>query len=143
MPIDVILIILASFYVLFLIAVYYALCCMNKDQSNHDFSLVSIVIAARNEEENIECCLCSILSINYPQEKYEVILVDDGSTDGTRDVISRFCSKYQNWSAIYLDNKSPTETGKISALLAATSKAKGEIIFCNKANQPLVNFFFK
>lgn len=45
--------------------------------------IVSIIIPAKNEETNIESCLKSILSIDYPREEYEVIVVDNGSTDAT------------------------------------------------------------
>ncbi len=44
---------------------------------------VSVVVAARNEEYNLTACLKSLLAQSYPSKQYEVIVVDDHSTDNT------------------------------------------------------------
>jgi cellulose synthase/poly-beta-1,6-N-acetylglucosamine synthase-like glycosyltransferase len=51
---------------------------------------LSVVIPVRNEEENIESLLDDLVGQNYPFELYEVIVVDDGSTDGTKDIVERY-----------------------------------------------------
>ncbi len=51
---------------------------------------VSIVVPAYNEEKNIKECLSSICSLNYPKNKLEVIVVDDGSKDSTISIIRKF-----------------------------------------------------
>ncbi|MFN3286601.1 MAG: glycosyltransferase, partial [bacterium] len=45
---------------------------------------------ARNEEPRIGGCLRALLAQDYPQEAYEVIVVDDGSTDRTAEVAEGF-----------------------------------------------------
>ena len=50
----------------------------------------SIIIPAKNEEKNIQLCLQSIAEIDYPVDKYEVFLVDNGSTDETVAVAKAF-----------------------------------------------------
>ncbi len=51
---------------------------------------VTINIATLNEEKNIEACLESIFAQNYPKELIEVLIVDGGSTDRTRDIARSF-----------------------------------------------------
>lgn len=52
--------------------------------------LVSIIIPAYNEEHNISLCLDSIFSMNYPRDEFEVIVVDNGSTDRTREIAEKY-----------------------------------------------------
>ena len=55
---------------------------------------LSVIIAARNEEKNLDKNLDKILSQNYP--KFELIVVDDCSTDSTKDVLEKYSAKYPN-----------------------------------------------
>src|SRR5271169_4998333 len=52
--------------------------------------LFSIVIPVRNEEENIRICLDSVRRMKFAPEQFEVIVVDNGSTDRTKEVASTF-----------------------------------------------------
>jgi chlorobactene glucosyltransferase len=56
--------------------------------------LVSVLIPARNEENNIEACLHSLLVQDY--RNLEIIILDDNSTDGTSDVIERIIEEHNN-----------------------------------------------
>src|SRR3989339_1287218 len=51
---------------------------------------VSIIIPAYNESEYISDSLRSVLSLNYPKNKLEIIVVDDASTDNTLEIVKRF-----------------------------------------------------
>ena len=51
---------------------------------------ISVVVPARNAEQTIGECLESLLTQSEPRERYEVIVVDDGSTDDTRQVVQRY-----------------------------------------------------
>src|SRR5271167_2283015 len=53
---------------------------------------VSVVIAARNGEKFLATKLRSILNLNYPRELMQVIVVSDGSTDNTAEVVQSFAS---------------------------------------------------
>ena len=51
---------------------------------------VSIVIPVKDRAEDLRCCLASIQALDYPNEKLEVVVVDDGSSDPTPDVAREF-----------------------------------------------------
>lgn len=83
--------------------------------------LVSVVVPAYNEEKVVGRCVESILASDYP--RFEVILVDDGSSDGTLAVLKQFEDR-PNVVVIGKPNG-----GKASALNAGLARARGEIIF--------------
>ena len=61
------------------------------------YPLVSIVVTTKNEEKNIENCLNSIKNQNYPQNKIEIIVVDNNSIDKTKQIALRYTDKVYNF----------------------------------------------
>jgi len=55
-----------------------------------EYPFVSVVAGIRNEEKFIEECIESLLQLDYPQDSYEVIIVDGMSTDKTRDLVQKY-----------------------------------------------------
>jgi len=51
-------------------------------------SIISVIIPTYNRKDQLEKCLCSLFNQNYPNDKYEIIVVDDGSTDETEEMIT-------------------------------------------------------
>lgn len=64
----------------------------------------TVVIPARNEEENIENCIRSILQNNYPKNLYEIIVADDFSTDATPAIVQKLQTTFSNIKIISLKN---------------------------------------
>jgi glycosyltransferase involved in cell wall biosynthesis len=94
----------------------------------------SIVVCAHNEEEMIKPLLKSFESIDYPQDKYEIILVDDYSTDKTFQVISSFSLDKSNVQAIQPSQKYSDYKGKKAGLQSAVDIAKNDIILFTDAD---------
>ncbi|MDE3143027.1 MAG: glycosyltransferase, partial [Bacteroidota bacterium] len=65
----------------------------------------SIIIPARNEEHNIIDCLQSIFAQNYPEQLFEVIVIDDHSTDETANLIKQFQQQHHHLKLICLEDK--------------------------------------
>lgn len=59
--------------------------------------MVSVVVTTKNEEKNIGNCLKSIGRQTYPQEKIEIVVVDNNSTDDTCDIARQFTNKVYNF----------------------------------------------
>ena len=55
---------------------------------------VSIIVPIYNEAQYISLCLESLINLNYPQTRYEIIVVDNGSTDETMQIVERYATRY-------------------------------------------------
>lgn len=91
--------------------------------------LVSIFVPAYNESENIEAALESLLQLDYPC--YEVIVVDDGSTDDTYARALRFAGSHDRCT-FYIHRK--VNGGKSSAHNYAFRRSVGELVLCLDAD---------
>jgi cellulose synthase/poly-beta-1,6-N-acetylglucosamine synthase-like glycosyltransferase len=89
---------------------------------------VSIVIAAYNEARSIADTIRNKLELDYPPEHLEIIVVSDGSTDGTDRIVKGFSG-----DKVKLLRQEP-RAGKTSALNMAIPQARGEIIVFSDAN---------
>jgi len=95
---------------------------------------VSIVVAAKNEAETLSACLDSLLHLDYPKEKLDIIVSNDNSTDGTKDIIEQFAQAHSQILGITLHTDDKRCPGKAGAILPAIERARGEIIFMTDAD---------
>jgi cellulose synthase/poly-beta-1,6-N-acetylglucosamine synthase-like glycosyltransferase len=104
----------------------------NNDQVYNISSLplVSILIAAHNEEKVIEEKLKSIFEGNYPLEKIEVLIGSDYSTDKTEEIISALAVKYSNLKLTAFK----TRTGKVRIINKLAELALNPILVITDAN---------
>lgn len=93
---------------------------------------VSVIIAARNEAEGIGDCLSDILAQDHPRGLFEVIVVDDHSTDGTAAVVEGFSA--QGVRLIRLATEGHGQSGKKAALTTAVHAARGTLILATDAD---------
>jgi len=94
----------------------------------------SIVIAARNEEARISRCLNSVLLQDYPGDQYEVIVVNDRSTDNTRAVVEAILPRKKNLKLINVAECPEGVSPKKNALAQGIREATGEIILFTDAD---------
>ncbi len=101
---------------------------------NKPSTKISIIIPARNEEHNIGVCLDAIIKQDYPKELYEVIVIDDHSTDNTAEIVNRY--KSANVRCIRLSNHPSDNTiaYKKKALSIGIAASTGELIVTTDAD---------
>lgn len=95
---------------------------------------MSIVIAARNEEENIAVCLEDLCKQDYQSGNFEIIVVDDHSTDHTSLEVQRFKQRNANISLLNLAEQPSSASGKKAAVTAGVEQARGELIITTDAD---------
>jgi len=88
---------------------------------------VSVIVPAYNEEETIGETLRSLLKLDYPKDKLEIIVVNDGSTDRTEEIVKSF----ERYGVKLLNQKN---MGKGACLNRGLKIAKGEFIACLDAD---------
>ncbi|HLC62762.1 MAG TPA: glycosyltransferase [Candidatus Nanoarchaeia archaeon] len=89
-----------------------------------NYRTVTIAIPAYNEEKTIRETIESALKLDYPKEKVEIIVINDGSSDGTKFVVERIIRERKDRRIILINQ---INQGKGAALNNALKKASGEI----------------
>ncbi len=126
-----------------------------KGVENHQNTFVSIIVPARNEEDNISNLIHSIQNQTYPKSCFELIIIDDCSTDRTAEIVKKHSDSNIKLIALsdYLDEKNINAYKKkaieigikaSSGTLIITTDADctmgknwlQEIVHCFETNQP-------
>ncbi len=94
-------------------------------EKNRFFPKFSILVAAKNEELVLGRLLSRLVDLEYPKDRYEVLMVEDGSMDQTAKVGRDFESKFPN--LIKFSHRS-NSSGKPAALNYGLGNASGEIV---------------
>lgn len=86
---------------------------------------VTVIVATYNQSKYIKKCLDSLIQQKLPRDKYEIIIVNDGSTDGTDEILKDYESRYKNFIRVikFKENK-----GLPIACNEGLSNSKGEYI---------------
>jgi cellulose synthase/poly-beta-1,6-N-acetylglucosamine synthase-like glycosyltransferase len=93
---------------------------------------VSIAMVVRNEEQILEAKLQNLLGLDYPADRCQIIVVSDGSTDRTEEILR----EYGRESRIHIVLNQLTQ-GKAAGLNDAMELAQGEIVVFTDARQPI------
>ncbi|MEM9855909.1 MAG: glycosyltransferase [Bacteroidota bacterium] len=96
--------------------------------------LISILVAARNEEENLDRCLTSLLSLDYPADKLEILIGNDDSTDGTSLILAEWKAKSQMIQTFDIKTQTGNTKGKANVLAQLAKESKGEFLFITDAD---------
>lgn len=114
----------------------------NLAENNSEKPLVSVIVPARNEEANLERCLRTL--VTQAGVPFEILVVDDGSTDGTRRIADSF-SRVKRCPGVTTNDLSvvrvmdaptllPGWTGKCNALVEGVRQSRGEWLLFTDAD---------
>ena len=107
---------------------------VTKIVSSENLPLVSVVVAARNEEKGLPNLIHDLINQEYPLGKLEIIFINDRSTDLTENILEEASENYSFIKNIKIENKSKEITPKKYALTKGIELAKGEVIISTDAD---------
>jgi chlorobactene glucosyltransferase len=96
------------------------------------FPMVSVLIPARNEDRSIASCVRSILTQDY--HSFEVLVLDDQSSDGTRAILERMAITQPGLRLLHGEPPSGNHAGKNWACTQLARQAHGELLFFTDAD---------
>lgn len=96
---------------------------VNIENSAHPLTTFSIVIPFRNEAERLPGLLQSISNLNYPKECFEILFIDDDSTDYSVNIIEHFIEKHPLITVTLLKNNRVSAAPKKDAITTAMGQA--------------------
>ncbi len=98
------------------------------DKPNRVYPSVTVIVPCWNEQTTVQGTVESLLALDYPKDKIKIMLVDDGSTDNTWNVLQQFAHT-PNIEVIHKENG-----GKHTAMNLGIEKATTEMIGCLDAD---------
>lgn len=95
---------------------------------------VTVVIPFRNEVLNITQLLRSLKALNYPKKLFEIIFINDDSSDGGEKLVEAELERQPHWCLISIDEKPEHLRGKKYGLTKAIEKSRGDVILTTDAD---------
>ncbi|GBD92525.1 beta-monoglucosyldiacylglycerol synthase [bacterium BMS3Abin05] len=95
---------------------------------------ISVIIAAHNEAANLPALLESLQSQTFPQNKFEIIIVDDRSSDDSPKILNEWQQKLPNLRVIRIEETSLNMPAKKFALSLGIEKSRSEILLFTDAD---------
>ncbi len=130
----IIILILTSYYVIFLLKIYFGLTkltTLQEEKIQQEF--ISIIVPFRNEENNILALYKNLTNQDYPDNKYEIIFINDSSTDDSLTLLEN-ASQKENVFIYSVPKDYSINAHKKRAVRFGIEKSRGEIIVTTDAD---------
>ena len=126
-------------YITLLISLFYATLILlyriswneiNESKEVNYNDTVSVVVACRNEEQNIKNLIKDIMNQNFDKYRFQMIIVDDHSEDKTLEILYKESEKWTNLHVVSMHD----EIGKKNAIRKGVGITNGDVILCTDAD---------
>ena len=104
------------------------------DQAWQQWPRVSVLLAARNEEQTLERCLDALLACHYAKDQLEILVGNDGSTDQTGAIVQAYASKHPNIKIVPIEPLKNGLLGKANVLAQLARQASGTYFLITDAD---------
>ena len=116
-----------SLYLLQTLFIYLGTHRLNYPKTNH-LPKISILVALRDEEQTLKPCVESLLQLDYPKESFEILLINDRSSDRTPELIEELKKKSDQIKTLHIKAGIPGLSGKANAIAQGMENCSGELI---------------
>ncbi len=116
-----------SLYLLQTLFIYIGTHRLNYPKTNR-LPKISILVALRDEEQTLEPCVESLLQLDYPKESFEILLINDRSSDRTPELIEELKKKSARIKTLHIKSGVPGLSGKANAIAQGMENCSGELI---------------
>lgn len=116
-----------SLYLLQTLFIYLGTHRLNYPKTNH-LPKISILVALRDEEQTLKPCVESLLQLDYPKESFEILLINDRSSDRTPELIEELQKKSDQIKTLHIKSGIPGLSGKANAIAQGMENCSGELI---------------
>jgi cellulose synthase/poly-beta-1,6-N-acetylglucosamine synthase-like glycosyltransferase len=99
-----------------------------------EWPAISILVAARNEETNIEACLQALSELDYPENKVQILVGNDQSEDLTREKIAAFAKTSTTIQLVDISTTMGKAKGKANVLAQLARRANGQYFLITDAD---------
>lgn len=128
-------ILFSTYFILLFLSIFWLLVLFTeedtKNNKKHQTPFFSVIVPAYNEEKSITATLTSLINLDYPAEKIEIIIVNDGSTDKTKDLVLEVINNHPQRKIMLLNQENK---GKARAMNEGLKIAQGEFFACLDAD---------
>jgi len=121
-------------YLLYILWIAEPLFLKRKISAKKDNPNISVIISARNESDNVNSLIKSLKKQTYPNNKFEVIIANDRSTDDTLNKLKELKQDFKNLKIINIEETKINWSPKKWALNQCINKAQGDIIIQTDAD---------
>jgi cellulose synthase/poly-beta-1,6-N-acetylglucosamine synthase-like glycosyltransferase len=100
----------------------------NQDLEAFSWPSISILIAARNEEQHLKNCVDAILNLDYPKEKVQILIGNDASEDATQSIIDLLREQDSRIQSVIIEQGYKGLVAKSNVVAQLAKKAEGELL---------------